>query len=81
MSDTLGKVAELIQDLFDEYDGPVTRDLTATKVPQWDSLGQVQLMVMVERAFKIRFNADQIGKFRDVGDLVDAVDAKLAAAS
>ncbi len=81
MSDTIGKVAELIHDLFDEYEGPVTRELTATKVPQWDSLGHVQLMVMIERAFGIRFSADQIGKFRDVGDLVDGINAKLAAAS
>ena len=79
MSNTLAKVGDLIHDLFDEYDGPVTRTLTALKVPQWDSLGHVQLMVLIEQAFGIRFSADQIGKFRDVGDLVDAIDAKRAA--
>jgi acyl carrier protein len=77
MSDTLTKVSSLIHDLFDEYDGPVTRNLTAMKVSQWDSLGHVQLMVLVEQAFGIRFSPDQIGKFRDVGDLVDEIDRKV----
>jgi len=78
MSDTLPKVTSLIRDLFDEYEGPVTRDLTAMKVSQWDSLGHVQLMVLVEQAFGVRFSADQIGKFRNLGDLIDAIDTKRA---
>ena len=57
----------------------MTRDLTARKVPQWDSLGHVQLMVLIEQTFGIRFSADEVGKFRDVGDLVDAIDTKVAA--
>ena len=78
MADSLETVTGLIRDLFDEYAGPVTRDLDAKKVPQWDSLGHVQLMVLIEQTFGIRFSADQVGKFRDVGDLIDAIDAKLA---
>jgi len=78
MTDTLAKVSDIIHDLFDEYDGPVTRSLTAQKVPQWDSLGQVQLMVLVEQAFRIRFSSDQVGTFRHVGDLVDEIDRRVA---
>ena len=78
MADSLETVTGLIRDLFDEYEGPVKRDLNARKVPQWDSLGHVQLMVLIEQTFAIRFSADQVGKFRDVGDLIDAIDAKLA---
>ena len=76
MSDILTKVSELLRDLFDEYEGPITPSLTAKKVPQWDSLGHVQLMVLIEQAFGIRFSADQIGKFRDLGELITAIDMK-----
>ena len=79
MTNTLQKVGELIHDLFDEYQGPVTRQLTARSVPQWDSLGHVQLMALVEQIYGFRFRADQIGKFRDVGDLVDEIERKTAA--
>ena len=76
MTDHLAKLDGLIRDLFDEYEGPVTRSLKATDVPQWDSLGHVQLMVLVEQMFGVRFSAGEIGKFRDVGDLVDEIGRK-----
>ena len=76
MDDVLTKVTGLIRDLFDEYRGPVTCDLTAASVPQWDSLGHVQLMVMVEQEFGIRFNSDQIRKFENLGDLIDVIEKK-----
>ena len=74
--DTIEILTGHIRDLFDEYDGPVTRELTATKVPQWDSLGHVQLMVLVEQTFGIRFSPDQIGKFHNLGDLIDEIERK-----
>jgi acyl carrier protein len=76
MTDHLAKLDGLIHDLFDEYEGPVTRSLKATDVPQWDSLGHVQLMVLVEQMFGVRFSAGEIGNFRDVGDLVDEIGRK-----
>ena len=76
MTDHLAKLDGLIRDLFDEYEGPVTRSLKATDVPQWDSLGHVQLMVLVEQMFGVRFSAGEIGNFRDVGDLVDEIGRK-----
>ena len=76
MTDHLAKLDGLIRDLFDEYEGPVTRSLKATDVPKWDSLGHVQLMVLVEQMFGVRFSAGEIGNFRDVGDLVDEIGRK-----
>jgi acyl carrier protein len=79
MDDTLQKVAGIIRDLFDEYDGPITRELTAANVPQWDSLGHVQLMVAVEQLMGIRFKSDEIRSFASLGDLIDAIDRKKVA--
>ncbi|HXI99951.1 MAG TPA: acyl carrier protein [Micropepsaceae bacterium] len=76
MTDRLIKLEGLIRDLFDEYQGPVTRSLKATDVPQWDSLGHVQLMVLVEQSFGVRFSAGEIGRFHDLGDLADEIDRK-----
>ena len=78
MDEILHKVGEVIHELFDEFDGSITRDLTAASVPQWDSLGHVQLMVMIEQLFAIRFKRDEISGFANVGELVDAVAMKTA---
>lgn len=75
---TLAKVTEAIRDLFDDYDGPVTRETSAADISDWDSLANVQLMVMVEQATGVQFTTAEIQNFKNVGDLVDAVDSKTA---
>jgi acyl carrier protein len=74
--ETLSKVAEAIRDLFDDYEGPVTRETSAADIEQWDSLANVQLMVMIEQSLGVRFTTAEIQGFKNVGDLVDGVDSK-----
>lgn len=80
MEDTLTTVSGIIRDMFDEYDGPISRSLTATEVAQWDSLAHVQLIVAIERACRIRFNSGEIRNFENLGELIDAVDRKKSSA-
>lgn len=77
--ENLTKVTEIIRDLFDEYSGPVTRELSAKQVPQWDSLAHVQLMVMVENACGVKFTSQEIRQFKNLGDLLDLIAEKKAA--
>ena len=76
MHDDLEKVTEIVRDLFDEYDGPVTRELSARDVGQWDSLMNVHLIVLVEQAFGIRFSTREVRQFKHLGELLDAVKTK-----
>lgn len=78
MNDDLKAVTEIVRDLFDEYEGPVTRALTAGQVPQWDSLAHVQLIVMIEQAFGIRFASNEIHEFANLGELLDSIARKTA---
>lgn len=73
---TLAKIAEAVRDLFDDYDGPITRQTCAADIEEWDSLANVQLMVMIEQALEVRFTTSEIHNFKNIGDLVDSVDAK-----
>lgn len=78
MQDDLRAISEIIHTLFDEYQGPVTRDLSARDVAQWDSLANVQFVVLVERAFGIRFHTREISRFKNIGELLDLVATKRA---
>ncbi|HEX3406090.1 MAG TPA: acyl carrier protein [Caulobacteraceae bacterium] len=71
--EVIGRIEPILRDLFDEYDGPVTAALTAKDVEQWDSLANVQLMVMVEVAFGIRFATTEVTSLKNLGDLADLV--------
>ncbi len=68
----LGKVADILRDLFDEYDGPITMETTANDVAQWDSLSHVRLMVMIEMELGVHFGTSEMQSFKNLGDLVDA---------
>lgn len=68
----LARVADVMRDLFDEYDGPVTMHTTANDVAQWDSLSHVRLMVMIEMELDVRFSTSEMQGFRNLGDLVQA---------
>ncbi len=70
----LADVTEVIRDIFDEYEGPVTPDLNAAKVPQWDSLAHVQLMVLLEKKFGIRFKMSEIQSFKNLGDVIASIE-------
>jgi acyl carrier protein len=76
MEAVLQKLTSLMQDCFDDDDLVATPAMTAADVPGWDSLANVRLMLMVERAFKVRFAAAEIAGFRNVGDLAASIIAK-----
>jgi acyl carrier protein len=71
VEEDLQKITTIIRNLFDEYDGPVTRELSARDVAQWDSLANVQFVVMVEQTFGVRFHSRDIEKFKNLGELLD----------
>ena len=74
--EVVARIEPILRDLFDEFDGPVTAALTANDVEQWDSLANVQLMVMVEAAFRIKFATTEISSLKTLGELADLVARK-----
>jgi acyl carrier protein len=71
------KLEEIVRDVFEEYDGPVTPELNSSAVPEWDSLANVQFMVFVERAFGIRFRTDEVTGLKNVGELVELIERRM----
>lgn len=63
----------IFQDVFDEDSIQLTPQLSAKDVDGWDSLTHIQLMLTVERAFKVKFSTSEIGKLENVGDLVGLI--------
>ena len=74
--EVIARIEPIFRDLFDEYDGPVVASLTAADVEQWDSLANVQLMVMVERAFGARFSTNDVIDLGNLGELAALIVAK-----
>jgi acyl carrier protein len=52
--------------------------LSARDVAQWNSLLNVQFLVLVEKEFRVRFSSREVGQFRNIGELMAALQAKRA---
>lgn len=76
--DSLAQITEIMRDLFDEYEGPVTPAISAKDVGQWDSLAHVQFIVMVEQACGVKFSTSEIQSFATLGDLIGLIEKKKA---
>ena len=69
---------DIFRDVFDDPDLVPQREMTADDVSEWDSLSHVRLMLTIEKAFRVKFTASQVGNLKNVGDLFDSLESKLA---
>jgi acyl carrier protein len=70
------RLREIFTDVFDDDSIKLTPDLTAKDVEGWDSLTHIRLMLTVERTFKMKFSAADLGNLKSVGDLVVLIDKR-----
>jgi acyl carrier protein len=78
MDEIYQRLTVIFHDLFDDDSIAVTPALTADEVAGWDSLRHVELILAVQKAFKVRFSAADIANLKNVGELATLVRAKAA---
>jgi acyl carrier protein len=69
----------IFRDVLDDDSLILRPELTAADVENWDSLSHIDLLVGVEREFKVKFTTAEISSLENVGDLAAVVDRKRAA--
>ena len=70
-------VSKVFADTLDEDNITLSESSTADDVEGWDSLTHVQLVVAVERKFKIRFTAKEIQSWKNVSEMIDSISSKV----
>jgi acyl carrier protein len=71
-----GKLKSVFQKVLEENDITITREMTAHDIEKWDSLRHIQLISEVERTFGIKFKLREVVSMKNVGDLIDLIQAK-----
>ena len=56
----------------------LSREMTAADVDGWDSLTNINLIAEVEKFFSVKLKLREILKLKNVGDLCDCIEKKLA---
>ena len=77
-SEILQQVNAIFMDIIDEGDIKLTDETTANDVEGWDSLTHIQLVVAIEKHFKIRFNSKEIQGWKNIGELADSISGKIS---
>lgn len=70
------KLATIFQDIFNDDGLKISRSTTAAHVEGWDSFNHINLMMMIEGEFGIRFKTSEITHLKNVGELMDLIASK-----
>jgi acyl carrier protein len=76
-TEILNECNKIFIDQLDNESIILKRETTAADVEEWDSLTHIQLIVAIEKFFKLRFTTAEIQGFKNVGEMCDAIEKKL----
>ncbi|MCR5595869.1 MAG: acyl carrier protein [Lachnospiraceae bacterium] len=68
---------EVFRDVFDDESITVDDETTADDIDDWDSLEHINLIAAVEQQFGIKFNMGQIVTMKNVGEMVNYIEANV----
>jgi acyl carrier protein len=76
--DILNKLNVIFVEVLDNDGIKLTPETTAADLDDWDSLNHLQLVVAIEKQFKLRFNSGEIQSWKNVGEMIDSIQKKIS---
>lgn len=78
MTEILNQLQPIFRDIMDDQGLIITRDSNGQSVAGWDSLAHINLVSTIESEFKIRFALGELQDLKNVGEMIDMMERKLA---
>ena len=71
------RLQEIFRDIFDMENLVLNESTGSDDIEEWDSLNHINLIVAVEKEFRIKFDLEEPQKLTNAGAIIDAIAAKL----
>ena len=71
------KLNEIFKDVLDNDDIVLEETTSANDIDEWDSLAQIMLLAEIQKTFSIRFKSADTIRWKNVGEMVDTIVARL----
>lgn len=79
MDSILEELQSIFRDILDQPELVLTPESNANNVEDWDSLAHINLVSAIEKHYKIRFALGELQELKNVGDMIELIQKKLAA--
>ena len=77
-TEIIQRLTPIFRNVLDNDDLIITPATKAADVEGWDSLAHIHLVVSIEKAFGMRFSAEEVSALENVGDLAALIMKKQA---
>jgi acyl carrier protein len=74
----LNKISEILADIIDADELELTEQDSPQTIEDWDSLAHFQMVMEIQNEFSIKFGAAEIQKWKNVADIINSIESKLA---
>jgi len=74
----LSQLEPIFRDILDNSRLNLTRESNASNVAGWDSLAHINLISAIEQQFGISFTLGELQELKNVGEMIDLMERKLA---
>jgi len=74
----LSEIQDVMRRVFDKADLNIVDATMAKDVPEWDSLAHIELIVAIEKHFRLKFTLKEVQSFHNVGEMCDAIAQKVS---
>ena len=71
------RLTAVFRDVFDDESIELCDETTSNDIEDWDSLEHITLISAVEREFRMKFKMGEISSMKNVGEMVDAIQAQI----
>lgn len=76
-NEILKQIQNTFREIFNKTEMIISENTSPADVDEWDSLNHIQIVVALEKKFKIKFTSIELQNWRNVGDIVNSIQNRI----